>query len=213
MHKGDAGQGRTREQAALASWLREAVSEAGMTQQALAARVYSVPHASAVSRILSGEVLPPRHVALDIARACGADQATAGRLWDAASAAAERREHRAAGGFPPEGLADHDALCLALDALVAQCGLSRRQLVERDESMVLTRSMADYVLRAQRNLTHRVLIAIITVCDVPPDARAEWQAEWRRLAPQKIAAGQRARLEGLRASQGGRLYRVRRWSW
>ena len=63
-----------------------------------------------------------------------------------------------------------------------------------------------YVLRGQRCVTYQAMIAILDVCQVSHEARAAWHAEWWRLAAPEIAARRGARLEGLRASQGGRLY-------
>jgi hypothetical protein len=190
--------------AELTVWLREAVSEAGLTHRVLAAQIYQ--HPSGVTKALSGSALPPSWLMTRaIANACHADPETARRLWEVAHHTAMMRTRHVADGWPPDDLADHDDLCRALAMLVTLRHLSLREVVDRDSSSVLTRSMTGYVLRAERRVTYRAMIAIITACGVPPGAYEEWRAAWWRLAPPEIEARRKAQLEGLRASQGGRL--------
>jgi hypothetical protein len=196
----------------LAAWLGEAVARAGLTHRALAARIYR--HPSGVTKALSGSAPPPSWpLTQAIVHACHADLQTARRLWAAAHRAAAVRTRRVADGWPPDDLAHHDDLCRALRALVTLHRLSLRELVDRDSTGALTRSMTGYVLCAERRLTYRVMMAIITACGVPPGADAEWRAAWRRLAAPEIEACRKARLEGLRASQGGMLIWMGRRSW
>jgi len=146
-----------------------------------------------------GVMLPPLPLTEAIAEGCDADTMTARRLWAAAREAAAVRARRAGEGWPPVGLANHSGLCQALRAIVAHRRLSLRQLVDLDDTAVLTRSMTSYVLRGQRCVTYQVMIAILDVCQVSHEARAAWHAEWWRLAAPEIAARRGARLEGLRA--------------
>lgn len=206
---GDCGKDAVAE---LAAWLGETVASAGLTHCALAARIHW--HRSGVTRVLSGTApLPSWPMTEAIARACCADAETAGRLWEAAHQAVVMRARRVADGWPPDDLAHHDDLCRALRALVKQRRISLRELVDKDTTGVLTRSMAGYVLRADRRATYRVMIAIIAVCGVPPSAEAEWQAAWWRVVPVEIETRRRAQLAGLRDSQGGRLYWMGGRSW
>lgn len=188
----------------LAAWLRAAVARTGLTHEALAGRMYR--DRTAVSQAMSGATLPSLPLIEAIAAGSGADVMTARRLWAAAREAAALRARRAAEGWPSVGVTDHSELCRALGALVAHRRLSLRQLVDLDETAVLTRTMTSYVLRGQRCVTYQVMTAILGVCRVSPEASTAWRAEWERLAAPEIAARRAARLEGLRASQGGRLY-------
>lgn len=196
----------------LAVWLGEAVARAGLTHRALAARIYR--HPSGVTKALSGSAPPPSWpLTQAIVHVCHADLQTARRLWAAAHQAVVVRTRRVADGWLPDDLAHHDDLCRALGALVTLRRLSLRELVDRDSTGVLTRSMTGYVLRAERRVKYRVMVAIITVCGVPPGADAEWRAVWWRLAAPEIEACREARLDGLRASQGGMLIWMGRQSW
>ena len=168
----------------LARWLRDAVARTGLTHEALAGRLYR--DRTAISQAMLGVMLPPLPLTEAIAEGCDADTMTARRLWAAAREAAAVRARRAGEGRPPVGLANHSGLCQALRAIVAHRRLSLRQLVDLDDTAVLTRSMTSYVLRGQRCVTYQV--AILDVCQVSHEARAAWHAEWWRLAAPEIAA-------------------------
>jgi hypothetical protein len=148
----------------LARWLRDAVARTGLTHEALAGRLYR--DRTAISQAMLGVMLPPLPVTEAIAEGCDADTMTARRLWAAARGAAAVRARRAGEGWPPVDLANHSELCQALRSIVAHRRLSLRQLVDLDDTAVLTRSMTSYVLRGQRCVTYQVMIAILDVCQV-----------------------------------------------
>ena len=195
-------------QTALAAWLRDALARAGLTQGQLARQLYR--HRSGIARAIAGQTVPSWPLTSEIAAACGADQAVTRRLWEDALVVAADRARRASEGWPPDGIRDHDALCRALRRLVEHRGLSQRELIRRDRSGVLRRSMVGYVLRGERRVTYRVLTAIVAACGVTGKAAAAWDEEWICAAVPELEARHEARLEGLRTSQGGRLY-PRRW--
>jgi hypothetical protein len=84
--------------AVLVTWLRDEVDEHYQSYASLSDDIRY--DRSAVSRALSGHVMPPQRLVLLIAEKCGASADTAERLWAAADANRRQRPAREADGHP-----------------------------------------------------------------------------------------------------------------
>lgn len=159
--------------------LRARMRERGLSQGQVALAVRC--HPSRVSRALSGQSVPPRHLIEQIAHHLGVDVPEVMRQWADADAIRREGDVCRADGGPPDSLTSYSGLLAALRDLLAARGLSHRSLVGRDQSGLLRRSTVGAVLRDERSLRLDVVMAIVRACGVSAGAADAWGAAWQDL--------------------------------
>ncbi|WP_443333054.1 helix-turn-helix domain-containing protein [Streptomyces sp. AA0539] len=186
----------------LAEWLREQRNLGGRRSYRELA-TFAGCHATTLQRAASGDKVPRRETVRGYARACGASEEEAERLWRAARleesrAAAERGRQVAPSAQFVRDLAD---LSAALVDMYEKAGSpSLRHMEELAGGYgLLPRSTAHRIIKKDTVPRCREqLQAFLRACSVPEQEWHAWESAWnraRRLAKQDNETHQRARLQ------------------
>lgn len=154
------------------------LDDTGISYKQLAGDLYHDP--SWVSRILCTGTLPSWPLVEAVAKRSEESTVEAKKLWDAADAASIRDRMQRAAGFPPPGMDCPRSLLKALrDLIETQVG-SQRELIRRDQSAWLTRSMLGAMLRGDRSMPPYALRRIVDVCGLETEAKSAWFEAYSR---------------------------------